>query len=222
MCLATRYLLYSIVHLLNLSKIALALFLGLQFAIYIVPSNVLCTPFLNFNRVFVGFTSLATFSRSYPSVDDASSVSFGSELHTPMKYQHEPPNPRQDPATPVAWGRSTGNRTQFNIVDNSFSGEADVTARIFSSSSGTADSSVEEVATRRHQQELHQRASRRHHRRNDRDRQRTRPTHADDKMAATVALLKSELQATRSQVEQKEVVTRSLQRQLEQVSLSGR
>eukprot|EP00752_Nemacystus_decipiens_P013478 g11937.t1 len=147
--------------------------------------------------------------------DDASSVSFGSELHTPMKYQHETPSPRQDAVTPVAVGRTNGNRTHSSTIDKSFSREADVTAKIFSSSS-TADSSVEEVATRRHQQELHQRAARRHHRRSDRDRQRTRPTHADDKMAATVALLKSELQATRSQVEQKEVVARSLQRQLDQ------
>lgn len=139
-----------------------------------------------------------------------------------MKYQHEPPSPRQDPATPVARSRSTGNRTHSNIVDNSFSREADVTARIYSSSSSLRDSSVEEVTPRRHQQQMHQRATRRHHRRSDRDRQRTRPTHADDKMAATVALLKSELQATRSQVEQKEVVTRSLQRQLDQVSSSQR
>lgn len=131
-----------------------------------------------------------------------------------MKFHHEPPSPRQDPATPVAWSRSTGNRTHPNIIDKSFSREADVTAHIYSSSSSGADSSVEEMATRRHQQELHQRASGRQHRRSDR--QRTRPTPADDTMA--VALLKSELQATRSQVEQKEVVTRSLQRQLDQVS----
>lgn len=134
-----------------------------------------------------------------------------------MKYQHEPPSPRQDPATPVAWGRSTGNRTRSNLVDNSVPREADVTAHIYSSSSSTTDSSAEEEATRRHQQELHQRATRRHHRRSDRDRHRT-----DDKMAATVAFLKSELQATRSQVEQKEVVRRSLQRQLDQVSFSRR
>lgn len=155
--------------------------------------------------------------------DDASSVSYCSELHTPMKNDHASPSPRQDLAIPVGRSRSTGNRTHRYIVDNSFSREADVTAHIYSPSSTTADSSVEEVVTRRHQQELHQRATRRHHRRTDRDRQRTRLTHADDEMAATaVALLKSELQVARSQVEQKEVVTRSLQRQLDQVSFSRR
>lgn len=176
-------------------------------------------------------------------VDDARSVSSGSELHTPMKYQHVPSSPRQDPQTnsPAAWRRAGWNRsgnisstfdidargTQTSMVENMIPREADVTARIYSSSSSSMESSAEEAAVRRHQHISYRRASRHRHRHNrgsGSDRHRTSSTAERDEKstastAATVALLRSELEATRSQVEQKEVVTRSLQRQLDQVSL---
>lgn len=213
-------------------------------AIRIGGNRVFFSDFLNlsvssFARPQPSLSRSPPVSLRHYTADDARSVSSGSELHTPMKHHHAPPSPRQDPGTnspvawrPVAWNRSGHssidiNRrgTHISMVDNLFSQEADVTARIYSSSSSTTESSAEEAAVRRHQQELHRRASRRHHRHNrgsESDRHRTRSTaERDEKTTATaaaVALLRSELDATRSQVEQKEVVTRSLQRQLDQVS----
>lgn len=175
--------------------------------------------------------------------DDARSVSSGSGFHTPMKHQHAPPSPRQDPQTnsPASWRRAGWNRsgnisntfdinpggTQTSMVENMLSREADVTARIYSSSSSSTESSAEEAAVRRNQHNSYRRASRHRHRHNrgsGSDRHRTRSTAERDEKttaatAATVALLRSELEATRSLVEQKEVVTRSLQRELDQVSL---
>lgn len=175
---------------------------------------------------------------AFHTADNARSLSSDSELYSPMKHHQAPPSLPQDPRTnsPVAWCPAAWNQsgnisstcdinpgvTQTSTVDNMFSRDADVTALIYSSSSSTMESSAEEAAVRRHQQNVHRQASRHRHRHNrgsGSDRHRTRSTAKRDENTteATVVLLRSELEATRSQVEQKEVVMRSLQRQLDQV-----
>lgn len=110
------------------------------------------------------------------------------------------------------------------MIDNSIGasgvGErdiADCTARIYSSSS----SSTEEVVSPRYPQEVHHhRSPTELERRRDRHRGLVSADHEDE--TAAVALLRSELKATRSQLGQKDVVIKSLQRQLNQVGLSGK
>ncbi|CAM9692981.1 unnamed protein product, partial [Hapterophycus canaliculatus] len=166
--------------------------------------------------------------------DYASSTSSCTEMHTPTKHRHAQPSPHQDPMTnsPLAWrkgdwGRS-GNAVGINssrtisMIDKSLGlsgvGEreaVDCTARIYSSSS----SSTEEVVSPRYPRERH------HHRSpteldRRRDRRGGRAIASQDETApapaAVVALLRSEVRATRSQLDQKAVVIKSLQRQLDQ------
>lgn len=163
---------------------------------------------------------------------DDSSISFASEAPTPIKRHHAPPSTRQDLATtsppawrPADWSRSVDVGNESYHLNKSFptggGREEDVTARLYSSASGT-DSSADE-AERRHQQGTTR--ARRHssHGRTGitsyyKDGGRTQRRAELDEEAAR--LLRSQLAAARSQLEQKEIVTRSLQRQLDQVSSS--
>lgn len=168
--------------------------------------------------------------------DGASLVSFGSEEPTPTKYHYVPRSPRDDAASnaalpwrPVGWSRVVDTSVP-TVVDNPVleaggGGRkvADVTTRIYSSSSScTTEHSTERVVTRRHQGKRHHRhtdSAADHERRTDRRRRQRHPTpERDHETAATVALLTNELVIVRSQIEQKDVVVRSLQRQLDQVS----
>ncbi|CAM9111795.1 unnamed protein product [Ectocarpus sp. 12 AP-2014] len=166
--------------------------------------------------------------------DDASLVSFRSEEPTPTKHHYLPRSPRDDAASnttrswrPVGWSRVVDTSVP-TVVDNpvleaGVGGRelADVTTRIYSSSSScTTERSTERIVTRRHQGKRHHRhtdSAADHERRTDRRRRNWHPTpERDHETAATVALLTNELVIVRSQVEQKDVVVRSLQRQLEQ------
>ncbi|CAB1106110.1 unnamed protein product [Ectocarpus sp. CCAP 1310/34] len=164
--------------------------------------------------------------------DDASLVSFGSEEPTPTKHHYVPRSPRDDAASntagpwrPVGWSRVVDTSVP-TVVDNpvleaGVGGRevADVTTRIYSSSSScTTERSTERVVPRRHQgKRPHRHTAADHERRTDRRRRQRHPTpERDHETAATVALLTNELVIVRSQIEQKDVVVRSLQRQLEQ------
>ncbi|CAM9167287.1 unnamed protein product [Scytosiphon promiscuus] len=162
--------------------------------------------------------------------DYASSTSFCSEIKTPTKHCCVPGSPRQDPVTnsPLAWQEGdwggSGNVVEYNssrtisMIDDSMGassddaqGTADCTARIHSSSF----SSAEEVVPSRYRKERHHHRSQNElERRGGRHRGRATADHDDE--TAMVALLRSELKSTRSQLDQKEVVVKSLQRQLNQ------
>lgn len=162
--------------------------------------------------------------------DNASLVSFGSEEPTPTKHHYVPRSPRNDatsntarPWRPVGWSRVVDNSVptivHSEIIDNPFleggvggREAADVTARIYSSSSSCAT----ERSTEHH---CHTDPAADYERFTDRRRMQRHPTpERDDETAATaVALLTNELVIVRAQVEQKDVVVRSLQRQLDQV-----
>ncbi|CBJ32564.1 FkbM family methyltransferase [Ectocarpus siliculosus] len=163
--------------------------------------------------------------------NDASLVSFGSEEPTPTKHHYVPRSPRDDaysntarPWRPVGWSRVVDTSVPTAVVDNPEAGlggreVADVTTRIYSSSSSCAtERSTERVA--RHQGKRHHRhtdSAADHERRTDRRRRHRHPTpDRDHETASTVALLTNELVIVRSQIEQKDVVVRSLQRQLDQ------
>lgn len=154
---------------------------------------------------------------------DASSVSFASEAPTPIKHCQTLPSARQDLAKrlplawrPADWSRSSDNGHHNNGGNSSSAGgqAADVTARIYSFTS-SAESSAEEVARR---QQENKRTRRRQERcvgaagRKDSFRNR-RSAERDE----AEKLLTSQLATARAQLEQREVVTRSLQRQLDQV-----
>ena len=166
-----------------------------------------------------------------PCPPDDSSISFASEAPTPIKRHHAPLSTRQDLATssppawrPAEWSRSIDvcNDYHQHHLNKSFptggGREEDVTARLYSSASGT-DSSADE-AERRHQSTLRTRRHNSHGRMgvasykdSGRDQRRA-------ELEEAARLLRSQLAAARSQLEQKEIVTRSLQRQLDQVSSS--
>lgn len=157
---------------------------------------------------------------------DDSSISFASEAPTPINRHHAPPSTRQDLATssppawrPAEWSRSIDVGNDYHLNKSFPTGcgggggrEEDVTARLYSSASDT-DSSAGE-AERRHQGT---RRARRHNSQGHKDSGRDQRRSELDEAAR---LLRSQLAAARSQLEQKEIVTRSLQRQLDQVSSS--
>lgn len=161
-------------------------------------------------------------------VTDDSSISFASEAPTPIKRHHAPPSTRQDLATssppawrPAEWSRSidVGNDYHLNKSFPTGGGrEEDVTARLYSSASGT-DSSADE-AERRYQSTIRARRHNSHgrmgvasYKHSGRDQRRA-------ELDEAARRLRSQLAAARSQLEQKEIVTRSLQRQLDEVSSS--
>lgn len=167
------------------------------------------------------------FAFAFHRADDDSSVSFASEASTPPNHRTPAMTGQENfvtysPASrsPV-WIRSgDGNSHQNSThLDNSITadnGAADVTARIYSSSTSSAESSADEM------EELgqgHDSRTRRHgysrlvaRKASNYRCQRHRPERDE-----LVASLRSQLSVARSQLEQKTVVARSLQRQLDQV-----
>lgn len=154
----------------------------------------------------------------------------------PTKYSPAPPRSRQEPATdsPLAWCPPDWNRPSdvdnFDLDQNhtriggSFSAEggtANATARIYSSTSSSTESLAEEEIRRKQD---HNQVRRPHHsarvgpaiRKDATSRRRRRAGRVE---AVSPQELESQLTAAQSQLAQKEVVTRSLQRQLDQVSL---
>lgn len=165
------------------------------------------------------------------STDDDSSVSFASEAPTPPNHRTPARTRQENLVTPSLASRSSDwihsgdrNRSQNSthlLIDTSIAGgggAADVTARIYSSSASSAESSADEMEELR--QGYDSRTRRHGHSRLDsrkasgigRDRWRV-------ERDELVASFKSQLSMARSQLEQKAVVTRSLQRQLDQVCI---
>ena len=160
---------------------------------------------------------------------DDSSISFASDAPTPIKRHHVPPSTCQDPATsspptwhPAEWSRSIDVGNEYHLPNRSCptggGREEDVTARLYSSASGT-DSSADEAegrhqgTTRARRHSSHGRMRAASFKDSGRDQRRA-------ELDEAARLLRSQLAAARSQLEQKEIVTRSLQRQLDQVSSS--
>lgn len=156
---------------------------------------------------------------------DDGSVSFASEAPTPTKRDRFPLSDRQGPTTspPLAWRPQGWSRSNDAVTNNhnsnNLGGLADVTARIYSSSSG--ESSQEELARKQQQQSSR---ARRHRGHGDSSagRKSSGGSHrGQTERDAVVVELRSKLAAARARLEQKEVVTKSLQRQLDQVRLAG-
>lgn len=167
------------------------------------------------------------FAFAFYRADDDSSVSFASEAPTSPNHCTPSKMGQENVATcslasrSSVWIRSGDGNSHQNstYLDNSITGgngAADITARIYSSSTSSAESSAGEMEelgqgygnrTRRHGY------SRLVARKASTDRCQRQRAERDE----LVASLRSQLSVDRSQLEQKTVVARSLQRQLDQV-----